>query len=165
MNCHSSYSSLLNHLLSSGCGELFPFHTFKFCMCHLVSELAQLHMFFQCLLSFFPCHVFSSPFVWHVSSPIFSISIFHFGLFHFIFCSEPSLESFIHSWNMSIASSCFAFFCFYSVLYGFPFCTFQRFISAAFSVPMFALVIVHVNRLCVNTGMCQLLNKRFFLNS
>jgi len=58
MNCHSTYSSLLTHLLSSGCGELFPSQTFKLCICHLVSELPQLHMFFQCLLNFLPCHVF-----------------------------------------------------------------------------------------------------------
>ena len=154
MNCHSSDSSLLTHLLSSGCGELFPFHTFKLYMCHLVSELPNLHMFSQCLLNFFPCHVFSPPFVWHLSSPVFSISIFHSGLFIFILCLEPSLESFIDSWNKSIASTCFAFFCFYCVFCGFAFCTFQRFISAAISVPMFALVIVHVHPLCVNTGMC-----------
>lgn len=155
MNCHSSYSSLLTHLLSFGCGELFPCHTFKLCMCHLVSELPQLHMFFQCLLNFLPCHVF---FFLLCVTPIltcfFSISIFHSGLSLFVLYSEPSLESFVHSWNMSIASSYFAFFCFYSVFFGFPSCTFQRFVSAAFSVPMFALVIVHVYPLCVNTGMC-----------
>jgi len=155
MNCHSSYSSLLTHSVSSGCGELCPFHTFKLCICHLVSELPQLHMFFHCLLNFFPCHVFFSLFLCDTYPHLFfSISIFHSGLFLFILCSEPSLESFIHSWNMTIASSCFAFFCFYSVFYGFPFCTFQRFIPVAIRVPVFALVIVHVHPLCVNTGVC-----------
>lgn len=37
MNCHGSYSSLLTHLLTSSCGELFPYHTYPLCMCHLVS--------------------------------------------------------------------------------------------------------------------------------
>lgn len=155
MNCHASYSSLLTHLLSSGCGELFPFHTFKLCMCHVVSELPHLHMFFQCLI-FFPCHVFFSPFC--VTPVLICCFLLNLHLpfwpfpFHFVFRTFfEILHSFLkHAHTIFLFCFLLLLFC----LYGFPFCSFQRSICAGISVPVFALVSIHVHPLCVNTDMC-----------